>query len=89
MFELLRTPTYGSWQGECWLFCCRYPMTFVGEWKHADFERRARDSNGEELYYEVVEGVPADSWDALGQTLCVYVFECKRCGKLLAHFDCD
>jgi hypothetical protein len=23
LFELLRTPTYSTWQGERWLFCCR------------------------------------------------------------------
>jgi uncharacterized protein CbrC (UPF0167 family) len=89
MFELLRTPTYGSWQGECWLFCCRYPMTFVGEWKHEDFTRRAPDGDGEKLFYQVVEEIPADTWDSLGSGNCVYVFECKRCGKLLAHHDSD
>lgn len=89
MFELLRTPTYGTWQGECWLFCCRYPMTFLGEWRHEHFERRAADGDGEQLYYSVVEDVSPDSWDALGHGLSVYVFDCKRCGKLRAHFDSD
>jgi len=89
MLELIRTPTYGTWQGECWLFCCRYPMTFVGEWHHEQFDQRAPDGNGEQVYYSAVEGVPPDTWDSLGHGLNVYVFECKRCGKLRAHFDSD
>lgn len=89
MLELAHTPTYGTWQGERWLFCCRYPMTFVGEWDHDQFNQRAGDGDGERLYYSAVEDVPGDTWDALGNSLCAYVFECKRCGKLRAHFDCD
>ena len=89
MLELVQTPTYGTWQGENWLFCCRYPMTFLGEWHHDDFDQRAADGNGEQLYYNLVEDVPTDSWEAVGIGLCVYVFECKRCGKLRAHFDSD
>jgi uncharacterized protein CbrC (UPF0167 family) len=89
MFELLRTPTYGTWQGECWLFCCRYPMTFVGEWLHDEFTRQAPDGDGERFYYEAIADIPEGSWDALGQGLSVYVFECKRCGKLRAHWDSD
>src|SRR5262249_8580338 len=85
MLELIRTPTYGSWQGECWLFCCRYPMTFVGEWNCDEFDQHSADGNGEQLFYSVVEGVPEDTWDALGVGLSAYVFECKRCGKLRAH----
>lgn len=87
--ELLRTPTYGSWQGECWLFCCRYPMTFMGEWHQDAFNQHAADGNGEQLFYTVVEDVPPDTWDGLGHALSAYVFECKRCGKLRAHFDSD
>lgn len=86
--ELLRTPTYGTWQGECWLFCCRYAMTFVGEWKHTDFDARASDGDGEKLYNSLEE-VPEGGWDKLGRSFAVYVFECKRCGKLRSHYDSD
>lgn len=89
LLELVRTPTYGTWQGECWLFCCRYPMTFQGEWHQEEFDRHAAGRSGEELYYSVVEGAPQDTWDALGHALSAYVFECKRCGKLRGHFDSD
>lgn len=86
LLELTRTPTYGTWQGECWLFCCRFPMTFIGEWHHEQFNQRAPDGNGEQLYYSVIEDVPPDTWNALGHGLSVYVFECN---KLRAHFDSD
>ncbi len=42
MFELLRTPGYHSWQGEQWLFCCNYPMTYLGEWTMADLMIRVK-----------------------------------------------
>ena len=32
LWELLRTPDYGSWQGGVWLFCCSRPMTYLGHW---------------------------------------------------------
>ncbi len=89
MFELLRTPTYGTWQGERWLFCCRYPMTYVGAWHHEQFMEHASDRNGEYLYYAVVEGIPDGTWDSLGHDLSAYVFQCKRCGRLRAHWDSD
>lgn len=89
MFELLRTPTYDTWQGERWLFCCRYPMTFVGEWQREDFDQRATDGDGEKLYNSVVEEFYTGTWDVLGQRLSVYVFECKQCGRLRSHCDSD
>jgi len=89
MLELLRTPGYGTWQGECWLFCCSYPMTFVGEWHQEAFNRRAPDGNGEQLYYAIAADVPPGTWESLGGSLAVYVFECKKCGKLRAHWDMD
>lgn len=64
-------------------------MTFVGEWLHDDFNQRASDGNGEDLYYAVAEELPEESWDDLGYRHAVYVFECKRCGKLRAHWDSD
>ncbi|MCE9524521.1 MAG: CbrC family protein [Planctomycetales bacterium] len=88
MFELLRTPTYGTWQGECWLFCCRHPMTFLGEWQQTDFEQQAKDADGERLYYSI-KGIPEDSWSSLGHGLSVYVFKCNKCGGLRAHSDSD
>ncbi|NLS91903.1 MAG: CbrC family protein [Planctomycetaceae bacterium] len=89
MFELLRTPKYRTWQGERWLFCCRYPMTYLGEWHHDQFNQRASDGNGESLYYAALEDVPDDTWDSLGHAVNAYVFECKQCGRLRAHWDFD
>ena len=41
MWELLRTPTYLTTQGNRWLFCCRAPMVFVGSWSRDQFTRQA------------------------------------------------
>lgn len=94
MWELLRTPGYVSWQGDRWLFCCRAPMTYVGEWDHVlacpslrgtepeRFLQRVLDS-GEEAGDHFLESVIRHSG------ACVYVFECKACGRLRANADCD
>lgn len=88
MFELLRTPTYDTWQGESWLFCCKCPMTFIGEWKQAQFHQHARSGDGKSLFYEIVADMP-EAWNSLAFHLCVYVFECKSCGRLRTHHDSD
>ena len=63
-------------------------MTFVGEWTQSDFDSKAVDGDGEKLFNSLDE-VPLNGWDALGNTFAVYVFECKRCGKLRSHYDSD
>ena len=30
LIELVRTPSYSTWQGERWLFCCNRPSVFIG-----------------------------------------------------------
>jgi hypothetical protein len=46
MLELLRTPSYPSIQGERWLFCCKCPMTYVGQWSRQKFTEMAPDGDG-------------------------------------------
>lgn len=89
MFELLRTPTYGTWQGASWLFCCQSPMTFLGQWDQADFDQHAADGDGARLYESVVTDLPPESWGALECGHCVYVFACRTCDKLRSHWDSD
>ena len=39
LFELLRTPSYLTWQGEKWLFCCQKPMIYLGNWGQNELQR--------------------------------------------------
>ena len=88
MFELLRTPTYNTIQGEGWLFCCRQPMIFVGEWSRQDFTRRAPDGDGRRYFEEIVRHTVPGLWeDRLHDITGVYVFRCPSCGKITAHWD--
>lgn len=88
MFELLRTPTYSTIQGERWLFCCRQPMVFVGEWSRDDFSRRASGRDGQRYFNEIVEDNVEGLWeDQLHDMTSVYVFRCPSCGKFRAHWD--
>ena len=88
MFELLRTPTYRSLQGERWQFCCKCPMIVVGEWSREEFAERAPDGDGQRFFHEIVEEPVPGLWeDQLHDITGVYVFRCKDCARLTAHWD--
>lgn len=88
LIELTRTPSYTTWQGEQWLFCCRNPMTFLGEWDAADFNRNAQDGNGRVLFEQIVEDQQPGMWECgIGGGVCVYVFRCNSCARFRAHWD--
>jgi len=88
MFELLRTPTYSTIQGERWQFCCRRPMVFVGEWTRDEFTRRASDGDGRRLFEEIVQDPVPGLWeDRLHDITGVYVFRCPSCRRMTAHWD--
>lgn len=88
MFELLRTPTYSSIQGERWQFCCRRPMVFIGEWNREEFARRAPDGDGQRYFEEIVQDSVPGLWeDQLHDITGVYVFRCASCDKVTAHWD--
>ncbi len=90
MLELLRTPTYETWQGERWLFCCARPMVFVGEWNRQDFAQHAPDGDGRRLYDQVVEDAAEGFWEQMQDVRSgVYVFRCGACSRLRAHWDID
>jgi uncharacterized protein CbrC (UPF0167 family) len=86
MFELLRTPTYCTWQGEQWLFCCQRPMIYVGNWTTDDFCKAAPDGNGTRLLRQVIPEANSDWWSAMMST---YIFRCPVCQRLKGHYDCD
>lgn len=89
MFELLRTPTYSTWQGERWLFCCRRPMVYVGDWTEDDFDRHAPDGDGRAHLLRVIDDAYPEMWGGLGRTVSTYVFRCPACGRHRGHFDMD
>lgn len=88
MFELLRTPTYSTIQGDRWLFCCQAPMICLGEWSRDEFSKRAPDGDGQKFFNEIVQDVMPGLWeDALHDVTGVYVFRCSMCDALKAHWD--
>jgi uncharacterized protein CbrC (UPF0167 family) len=88
MFELIRTPTYSTIQGERWQFCCRQPMLFLGEWSRQDFFKYAPDSDGHRFFQQIVQRVIPGLWeDNLHDITGVYVFRCPGCGRMTAHWD--
>jgi uncharacterized protein CbrC (UPF0167 family) len=89
MFELLRTPSYNTIQGECWQFCCQQPMVFVGEWSQEEFSQCAPDGDGRSYFEKIVQNCGPDLWDSELEDIGFYVFRCNSCGRLTAHWDCD
>ena len=88
MFELLRTPTYITIQGEVWQFCCRQPMVFIGEWNRDEFGRRAPDGDGRRFFEQVVQNSVPGLWgNQLHDITGVYVFRCPVCSRIAANWD--
>jgi uncharacterized protein CbrC (UPF0167 family) len=88
MFELLRTPTYSTIQGDCWQFCCKHPMIFVGQWNRSDFNQRAPNGKGEAFFRQIVQDIVPGLWeDQLHDETGIYVFRCSQCSRLTAHWD--
>lgn len=88
MYELLRTPNYSTIQGERWQFCCQQPMVFVGEWDREMFSRNAPDRDGRRFFEEIVQDNMEGLWeDDLHDETGVYVFRCRVCHRMTAHWD--
>jgi uncharacterized protein CbrC (UPF0167 family) len=88
LFELLRTPSYVTWQGECWLFCCKEPMIYLGSWGQDEFKNHAPDGNGKALFDEIVEDGNLALWEGkLHDAASIYVFRCHKCNRLRAQWD--
>jgi uncharacterized protein CbrC (UPF0167 family) len=88
LFELLRTPTYASIQGDLWQFCCGAPMIFIGTWTRDDFARNATHQDGRALFENIVQGPIPGLWDdELHDTTGIYVFRCPDCRRRTAHWD--
>jgi hypothetical protein len=85
--ELLRTPPYPSCQGAVWLFCCRQPMVFVGNWTQADFTRHAppgKRGGARKWFNKIVDDVEPELWDS--SDVDFYAFQCPQCEKHRARW---
>jgi uncharacterized protein CbrC (UPF0167 family) len=89
LWELLRTPSFHTWQGERWLFCCRRPMAFAGEWDAEEFQRRSPDGDGWKLFQSVVEDAGEEVWNRLSSPDVggPYVFRCPECERFSGYWD--
>ncbi len=82
LWELVRTPPYTTWQGECWLFHCSRPMIFVGEFTPSEL----RDVDLEEQAAEQRDLLEEDMGpDAEG----FMTFRCELCSLHRFHVDVD
>lgn len=80
ILELVQTPTYISIQGDRWLFCCEYPMSYIGNWDSAEFTRRAPDGDGKMYFNSIVADAIPGLWEnELHDVTGIYVFKCLKC----------
>ncbi|NUR70842.1 MAG: hypothetical protein HOU81_08470 [Hamadaea sp.] len=92
LLELVRTPTYITWQGEQWLFCCQRPMTFIGEWSQQEL---AQHSDGDLASTFLVVFDDAQPWvleympasPTVNTDWGFYAFRCRHCDRVRGHFD--
>lgn len=89
LFELVRTPSYPTWQGEQWQFCCGKPMIYVGSWNQTDFEQHAGDGDGRALFLEIVDSAHDELWEngQMATAIVTYMFRCPICSRYKGHWD--
>jgi uncharacterized protein CbrC (UPF0167 family) len=93
LLELIRTPSYSTWQGEAWLFHCGRPMRYIGRWARAQFDDAAEDGDGRMLARQIAD-LPSIQWDhglpedpSTRSNVRVYLFECTACDSRRGHWD--
>lgn len=98
LFELLRTPSFPTWQGDTWLFCCQAPMTYVGTWQSFAQRRLSQETAWPQFqklmrqpqFSYVAEDQYESMIDAVyNEHVCLYVFECQACRQFRATMDMD
>lgn len=88
MYEILRTPNYITIQGEKWQFCCKSPMTFIGQWERRRFEEESESGDGKALFDSIVQDPVPGLWeDQLHDITGIYVFRCEKCGRKTGCWD--
>lgn len=93
LLELTRTPTYSTWQGESWLFCCRAPMVYVGSGLETLRASMPTDADEALFVAKTLEVDPSVGQrildDVAAERVSAYVFQCARCSKVRGHWDRD
>ena len=87
-YELLRTPDYETWQGDCWQFYDGKPMIYIGEWSAEDFDSNKGNKTLEEFYITVLGPDFRDAID-YADSVCKYIFQSQDGKVYKGHFDFD
>jgi hypothetical protein len=94
--ELLRTPSYSTWQGANWLFCCGGPMVFIGNVDRPELEAWSAEAacSMEQLVSGLLAPEPIEDPERFVDKILsggrsVYAFRCPRCHRRRAHWDMD
>jgi uncharacterized protein CbrC (UPF0167 family) len=93
LLELVRTPTYSTWQEERWLFCCGQAMTYLGEWGKDDFAAYAPEDPESAFLMTMRDSDAAGVWEHLPDRfpahgeLGSHVFACRTCNGRRGHLD--
>jgi uncharacterized protein CbrC (UPF0167 family) len=92
LLELVRTPSYSTWQGAEWRFCCANAMRYVGEWTQQDVSQHA-PADPAAAFTQIFEGLEPSMWQFMARDrhddagIDFHVFQCQRCGAFRGHCD--
>jgi hypothetical protein len=63
-------------------------MACIGSWESRDFDAAAPDGDGKRLFDRVVIDAVDELWTGqLHDAAGIYVFRCRQCAALRAHWD--
>jgi uncharacterized protein CbrC (UPF0167 family) len=83
LLELLRTPSFHSWQDDTWLFCCKKACIFLG-----DLPSDMRTLAHVEKCFDVQE--PTQLLEQIERgSVSTYAFRRRTCDRIRAYFDMD
>jgi uncharacterized protein CbrC (UPF0167 family) len=91
LWELLRTPGFYNWQDECWLFCCRQPMSYTGGWRNIMESLRPDEPRAFcKSLFDPDDETRDWIWEeADSGSVSLYVYRCTSCGRYRATWDTD
>lgn len=87
--ELSKNPPVPWIQGNEWPVCCGDFMKYIGEWTRSKFKNTSLNGDGKKYLLDHIDKETldriddvSDVWDALGDEVAAFAFECLKCKKI-------
>lgn len=89
LLDLVRTPSFHTWQEENWFFCCKRPSIYLGEWTPEAFAAHDAAEGGLSAFLSLVAGAHPGAWERMSSPDLggPYMFQCPACGRISGYYD--